>query len=350
MHCTKKERRREAALRRKRKEKRKRRLRRSIIVATAVLLIVSFGFWVTRSIIHSRRLHTVYVDISAAPAEMRKIVTETIPPDSGIVIREEDSRTEADVVLTATGGAGVLPAKADIGGSADKSTTGITIAADPYVFVYDHRFGTPPDPLSIPEFSSYLVAIPRSFGFPLVVAGDEEDFAALYLYLREELNGSGMVLELLQAWRDAGILPQNWLDYDETALLDTIRSGGAATYIMRRSAVKALPKEERFYLRIRGLPVGEGNLQTREVGSRFELVPGSGPRNDAFQAVAALLLTDEVQTRLEEETVWSPVALEGAPLNREHRDIVRRLRTSAEFIDVTPELLAEAREEHIRLR
>jgi hypothetical protein len=76
------------------------------------------------------------------------------------------------------------------------------------------------------------------------------------------------------------------------------------------------------------------------IGPALTVTQGRGPRADATEAVRALLRVGDVQLRLEQQTPWSPVAIGTAPLNADHRDIVRWFTGSGAYVVVDAETAA----------
>ena len=59
---------------------------------------------------------------------------------------------------------------------------------------------------------------------------------------------------------------------------------------------------------------------------------GTGPGADSRDEVKRLLLEGVFQQQVESESIWSPVLIEGPPLDREHRDSVRWHQGAADYL------------------
>lgn len=248
--------------------------------------------------------------------------------------------------------------------NADRTAQQHQVAVDPFVVVFDNRFVAGADEyylrdgFSITALASLVLPeeVPEGSSYPLVLAGDDpETFAAFVMFLGGELldedtyeraasllsapPGEGFtdddtqptdledefapVIGVVLDWRSRGILPANWTDLDTTAVDYILSRGEAVAAILFRSVLDDYTFDERFHLRSAPTPVGPGRSDIRIVGRAVSLVAGSGPRADALESVSAALLDGTVQRRIREETSWTPVALEGPPIDREHRDLVR---------------------------
>ncbi|MFW5775934.1 MAG: hypothetical protein ACOCZB_01460 [Spirochaetota bacterium] len=256
------------------------------------------------------------------------------------------------------------------------------VATDPYLLAVDRRSDVSVDSRgTLMQLVEDLRSLDPNARVPLVVAGDEEaDFAALILYLCNELleppqaaglqsfitdepDPTGFVLqewievarpavEWLRARRDEEVIAFNWTDWDEIAVRQAIVNGTAAVHFVPRSLVKSLEQNERFNITVFRPPAGSGRLTYRLVGRGIGFVPGSGPNADATDSLRPLALTDDVQTEIERATLWSAVALGGDPLNIGHRDVVRWFRAAERYVSLSDEVAAHPlfRELHRTLR
>jgi hypothetical protein len=241
--------------------------------------------------------------------------------------------------------------------------------------VVDQRAGQSPleqPGATLDALAAWLSELNRDAWIPMVVAGDEElDFAAFILYLSRELlepeqaailggelrrfataagrRGDGgdadvaperieelvemlqPVTALVQEWKERELVVFNWTNWDHIALRQAQLDGRAAVAFQRRSDFKDRQWEEAFYLRLRLPPVGPDARAFRMIGGAVSLTEGEGPRADAAEALQDLVLASELQHGLEAESPWSPVRLEGAPINREHRDVVRWYQSSEAY-------------------
>jgi hypothetical protein len=270
----------------------------------------------------------------------------------------------------------VIVAPAQYGSDRDR-----LVAVDPYLLTLDRRAGTSPlqEPgNNLSDLTAWLGSLDTGARTPFVIAGErEQDFAAFILYLSGELLGQDAresllgelrnaslaargerapteamagdveaiealleeltpVLDHLAAWKEAEILAFNWTNWDRIALEQSIRDAQAAVAFHRRSELESLSWEEKFHLRVRLPPVGPSRRLYSMVGYGISVTSGEGPRADAAEAVTALLRNPGTQEAIESETAWSPVALEGTPINREHRDVVRWVAGAQEYLLLEP--------------
>ena len=253
--------------------------------------------------------------------------------------------------------------------------TGQAVAWDPLVLATDQRRLQLPERLTLEQLAAALGGIGvdntddgRVQQGSLVVAGDDPVvFAALIMYLSGEILGDNAlrdlhrhlaqpseagegsqldwldrlspVLERLSAWRSSGILAENWTNVDAASLRNLLRQQRVnpryAAFLMPRSRLSGLSFEERFHLRVVALPPSETSRSVRAIGSVAGVSPAAGPRNDAVGLLVEHWHAGPVQERIERDTPWTPVVLEGAPLNREHRDMVRAYRIAGVRVNLT---------------
>lgn len=368
------------------------------MAAVAVVAVATFA--VVRRVAESRRLREIRVEVDLPGAsQLESLVTNTLRGTRGsleegstVVVSTHDPEAapgrERD---PGSPGPSRSWQQADVRVGYVDSASGRLIAFDPYVLVVDRRFGSDllDAAFSLSGFADAVLAAGAAGAsgsaggaattrVPLAVAGDEPiDFAGFLLYLAGELlpserfaglvaslhewaeqqvperaDGRGAeedlsaavstlspVLGLLDEWRNRGILAVNWTDWDDVAVRQAIRGGESVAAFRRRSELTALGHTDAFFLRSERLPVGEGRRSYRLYGRAIGAGPGRGPRADAAQLVTDVLLEASVQTAIERETAFSPVVLEGDPLNRSHRDVVRWYR-NAERLVVADESIA----------
>ncbi len=260
------------------------------------------------------------------------------------------------------------------------------VAADPYLFTLDQRAGVSPlegGGGNLRDFEGWLGTLNRDKWLPLAVAGEEKlDFAAFVLYFARELlpsesfaillNQLGMgtgprpaagwtnddaerveamvqrlepVINTLNGWKEQGLLAINWTNWDRIAVENAQINGRAAATFQRRSEVRSLDWEGSFHLRLRLPPVGPERRVYGLLGRAVSVTGGEGPRADAAGEAREVLLNQATQNAIEAESSWSPVRLEGAATNSEHRDVVRWIRGAEPFL-----LLDERVAEHPLLR
>lgn len=337
------------------RESQKKRRRYYAAAALLIVLIGSIGLAV--ALVRFRRMNQVYLSLSPDAESLRSGGLADILLDGLASLQDELVQTEVhddtDIIVTTRSPLG-------------RSTRSRRLAMDPLVLVFDNRYVAGADEyydrdsFSILELESLVSSGQPTEGSPsrsaLVVAGDDpETFAAFVMALGGELldedtyeraasllsapPGEGFtdddtrptdledafapVIGVVLGWRSRGILPANWTDLDTTAVDYILSRGDAAAAILFRSVLDDYSFDERFHLRSAPTPVGPGRSDIRIVGRAVSLVAGSGPRADALESVSAALLDGTVQRRIREETSWTPVALEGPPIDREHRDLVR---------------------------
>lgn len=146
------------------------------------------------------------------------------------------------------------------------------------------------------------------------------------------LEALSPVVSLLEEWKERGILAFNWTNWDRIAVRHAQRTGRAAAAFQARSTYKAQTWDEAFHLRLHQLPVGPERRTYRMIGRAVSAMPGEGPRADATEAARHFLRSRGTQHTIESQTDWTPVAIEGSPINREHRDIVRWFEGASEYI------------------
>lgn len=149
-----------------------------------------------------------------------------------------------------------------------------------------------------------------------------------------------MVLSTLASWKSNGILAYNWTDWDSIAVADALDRGDAVTGFLRRSRFDELSRQTRLGYAVYRPPSGLGRRSYRMTGSAVALIAGDGDRNDNTDLVASLLFASHIQQRIETDTGLTPARLEGAPVNREHRDIVRWISGAERFYSIGPEIAA----------
>ena len=368
--------------RREQETVRRRRRTRILLGVVGVLAIIAIAAGAA-GLLRQRRLGEVYVDLSplrshdgGAPTDsVARIVAEAL---------EAAGQSEPGQATPAPRVVGTDPGNPrnddeEIDVRVGPASSGI-IAHDPYVLAIDNRLIELPSDLTLPLFESTLLSIGPNVT-PLAVAGDEPvDFASLVVYLAGEISptasydslreqlfdsvvegsetgratgsdpernvpggGAGSidtdrlvaelqpVVDLLSRWKDAQLLVFNWTDWDAAALQDAIAGERAGVYFLRRSTLKQLPWSERFHLSVHRLPTGADRRSYRQIGRALGVQPASGPRRDAAGHVSQMVRSDPVQSRIESQTPWSPVALDGSPINREHQDVVRWYSNAAAY-------------------
>lgn len=252
---------------------------------------------------------------------------------------------------------------------------GTPLAWDPLVLVVDQRRARPDERATLEDLLGALAEVSLPPPAPgqardgsLVVAGDDDRIlAGLVLYLTGELLGDVAyrdlyrllsenaapdpeasdrwmerlqpVVDQLSRWQADGILAENWINVDPASLANQLgsqqqqaRYGG---FVTLRSRLAGLSFEERFHLRVMPLPTAARSTTRRAVGVVAGLRQGDGPRSTDAAVAAELWMTPDVQESIERNTPWSPIMLQRAPLNREHRDLVRHYRVATTVADLS---------------
>ena len=368
------------------------------MAAVAIVAVATFS--VIRRVAETRRLQEirVEVDLPGAP-QLESLVTNTLrgtvaaPDDeSTLIVSTKDRTADSSQVKDPGAGEPSRSSQPDVRVGYVNSASARLIAFDPYVLVVDQRVGS--DLLnaafSLADFADAAAAAGVPTRLPLAVAGDEPvDFAAFLLYLAGELLPSerfdtivaslrdsaqlrsaepaasatamseaefaeaiaalAPVLALLDSWRRRGILAVNWTDWDDVAVRQALRGGGSVAAFRRRGELTAVGHTDAFSLRTARLPVGEGRRSYRLYGTAVAAAPADGPRADAAPLLTDVLLSGSVQDAIERETAFSPVALEGDPLNRSHRDIVRWYRNAERLVVVDDSIAAHPLFERLKI-
>lgn len=277
------------------------------------------------------------------------------------VVRAEDD--EADGALS-------------LGGADAPFATTRLLANDPFLLFLDDRAGDHPftqTGASLNDTSRWLRSLDGDRWVPLVVAGEEAlDFAAFILYMAGETLGPEVfsevlkglaedqasadaetvteaelealltsfapVVERLRSWVAAGILPFNWTNWDYIALSQAQDNGRAALSFQRRSLYKERSWQIRIHLQPILPPVAPDRRSYRLLGQGLALRNQGADETERLQRLQAAVLTDPVQQQVETETGWTPVALAGTPVNREHVEVVRWFRNAEEYVVVDPAL------------
>ncbi len=344
---------------------------------------------------------TLLVGYAVRMSRIHVLVAPGVPPVVTRFLSNPETRivTEAGSDVDAILGPAAFGANARVGVGRSLAGGGAAVvAADPYVLIVDPRAGVTVDPTrSLQELLDNAGAVGSRAGtgrVPLIVAGDDAlDFAAFLLYMASEtldstdfetlretlaasLSGAAEgarptddtaavnrhLLELLEpviarirGLEAAGVLADNWTDLDAAGLADALRSTAEVgtdpenartpapiIAFARRSALKRLDWDEGFFLRVVRPPAGEGRLRYRVFAKLIVVTPGAGPRATDADEIAALLHAAVAQTAVETETVYSPVVLEGDPINREHRDVVRAIRVAEQLVAIDAGLAQDA--------
>lgn len=245
---------------------------------------------------------------------------------------------------------------------------GAAIAWDPYILALDRRRIALPPGATLDQLEAALETGRAPAGSratpPLVVAGDHRrDFTAFTAYLAGELlPEAGVedlrtttvaapaadaaeaerllatldpVAETVTAWTDAAVLAGNWTNVDRVGLGRAVTEGDGDAFFVPRSFVKQLAFSDAFNLRITPLPVAPGRRSGQAVGTMIGVSPGAGPRRAAHVAVRDRLIAGDVQREIETATAWSPVVLDGPPVNAAHRAVVRMFAVTARRTDLS---------------
>lgn len=338
-----------------------------IIVSIAALVLIAgatvAGFGISRA----RRMSRIMV----------AIVTPSSPDQELIEILDTALRL-GDLGVSSTRKTAIEPVLVDSDESPARWDTVIApvntaldtafyIAIDPFVLIANNLAGNSPAEIpgaTIGELASWLGGLDTDAWTPLTISGDEKlDFAAFIMYLAGEmldvpsfdalwsyvsdpvyredadavdqfLPSLSPVVERIQAWRSAGILADNWTDWDHLAVRQRILDGRAAVTFSLRSAYKGFEWQDQRNLSLLRLPTGEKRRQYRMIGRAIAMIRGEGPRADGFEPMLEVLRGSILQLPIEEHSLWSPVAIDGAPINREHRDIVQWFRGASGYLAI----------------
>jgi len=356
------------------------------VVTVGIAGLVLAGLWIAGRARQARRLAEVHVQLGRSLSSEQPLGALLLgrlgaPPDgpadpgsdAEILVFNADGMLVTSTADTADAsrrlaGTDVLLTELSLGRAASAEL----VAIDPYVIVADTRAGTSPTAdgsATLGTMTTWLESVSATTRTPLAVAADEpSDFAAFVLWLAGELlpsqDYSGMmdtlsewslnenvdagsesrvaalagslepVVGLLSRWRADGVLASNWTDWDRIAVRSALTQAGVALAFAPRSSISELAFDERFHLRTHRLPAGDDRRSYAMLGRAVGVVAGSGPRSDAAAAVAGMLRSEVVQREIEAVTAWSPVTLEGSPLDREHRDVVRWYRGAGDYLVV----------------
>lgn len=252
------------------------------------------------------------------------------------------------------------------------------LANDPFLLFLDDRTGNHPftqTGASLTETSRWLRSLDRDRWIPLLVAGEEAlDFAAFTLYMAGEtlppaafselvqdlgedlaavdtetvteaeletlLAAFAPVVERLRSWVAEGILPFNWTNWDYIAVSQAQDNGRAALSFQRRSLYKERSWQNRIHFQPILPPVAPDRRSYRLFGQGLALQSRGRDQTEHLERLQAAVLTDPIQQEIETETGWTPVALAGTPVNREHVEVLRWFRNAEEYIVVDRALAA----------
>jgi len=256
------------------------------------------------------------------------------------------------------------------GSAAAPYVTTRLLASDPFLLFLDDRTDDHPfaqNGASLIETSEWLRSLDRDRWIPLVVAGEEDlDFAAFTLYMAGEtlapeaftavlqdlqedlasvdaetatetelaalLAAFAPVVERLSSWVAEGILPFNWTNWDYIAVRQAQDNGRAALSFQRRSRYKERSWQNRIHFQPILPPVAPDRRSYQLFGQGLTLWRGGMDQSAQGQRLEAAVLADPIQNQIEMESSWTPVALEGTPVNREHMEVLRWLRNAEEYI------------------
>ncbi len=349
------------------KQKQERYIKFALITAGTIGLIAILTLGVF-TIIRIQRLSKIFITISPSIAELESlssIYTDALDSDFTIEEKERSIRIYPYQERPERNNLDMR-----IGITAPMYSNSIYISQDPYLIISDKRLENT-ETLSnstLHEFTQWLSRQYQNTSRRLIIAGNNPlDFASLICYLASELLTSAdfrdlytyiqssheiasqedieehlevlsPVINLLTQWKEEELLPYNWTNYERIAARTALNNNTASAVFAARSFYKSLTFNEQFHLETYLPPTGVGRRNYRLTGQSISIQPGNGPNSETVHNVSGLLLSADVQESIESETLWSPVSLEGLPLNRPHRDIVRWFRSAEDFIEVTPQI------------